>query len=207
MSEGWRIHRRRSDSEKKWDMPDRSSKFIYSFFILFLCILLSMFLMFTLMVHYERALPAKGGSSTVDGDAEEAPDPKGGPPHDLTALYRANLFAIDLCLIVLAEAALIILFVKFTIPAALLATVAMLFIAADSTYTLRARLIPSFMSQFITNGYATLTHTDLILLIILSGLIMAFLVSVLLTHAGPQIGPQTPHQGASSLPPPAPPPQ
>lgn len=183
-------------------MPDTSSNFIYGFFILFLCVLLSMFLMFTLMVHYDRALPVEGASSTVDGDAEEAPDAKGGSPHDLTALYRANLFAIDLCLIVLAEAALIILFVKFTIPAALLATVAMAFMAADSTHTLRGRLTPSFVSRFVTNGYATLTHTDLVLLVILSGLIMAFLVSALLTRAGAQIGPQTPRQSASSLPPP-----
>ncbi len=173
-------------------MPDRSSKFIYSFFILFLCVLLSMFLMFSLMVHYDGAPPARGSSSTVNGDAGEPSGVEGGTAHDLTALYKANLFAIDLCLIVLAEAALIILFVKFTIPAALLATVAMLLVAADSAHTLRGRLIPSFVARFVTNKYATLTHTDLILLIVLSGLIMALLVSALLTHAGVQIGPRTP---------------
>lgn len=179
-------------------MPERSSKFIYTFFILFLCILLSMFLMFTAMVHYDRDVRVEGDSSTAFGEAREASDSKGGGLPDLTALYRANLFAIDLCLIVLAEAALIILFVKFTVPAVLIATVTMLLMAANSAQQLRGELIPSFVSPFVSNNYATLTYTDLILLIVLSGLIVAFLVSVLLKQSGMQIDGEPSQETASS---------
>jgi len=169
-------------------MPDSSSRFIYSFFILFLCILLSMLVMFTVMLRYDRNARTDKGFSTVSGEREDGSEVKGDGVRDLTPLYRANLFTTDLCVIVLAEAALILLFVKFTIPATLIATVVMLFMAANSAEKLRGELIPKFASRFVTNRYATLTHSDLMLLIVLSGLIMAFLVSVLLKQGGIKIG-------------------
>ncbi len=186
-------------------MPERSSKFIYGFFILFLSILLLMFLMFTIMVHYNRGVGAEEKSSTVSGEERDVSEVTGGGVHDLTALYRANLFAIDLCLIVLAEAALIVVFVKFTLPAVLVATIGLIFMAADTAQSLRGELIPKFVSPFVANRYATLTHSDLMLLIVLSGLVMAFLVSVLLQHAGVKMGGETSRESDSSPPsPPAP---
>jgi preprotein translocase subunit SecG len=165
-------------------MPEKSSNFLYSFFILFLCILLAMFLMFTIMVNYDRDT-ATGESfspeSSQEGKIARASE---AAFRDLTPLYRANLFAIDLCLIVLTEVSLIVLFVKFTIPAALVATATMVLIMADAADTLRGELIPRLLSRFVSNRYATLSHTDLVLLIILSGLIMAFVVSVLLKQHG-----------------------
>jgi len=180
-------------------MPDRSSNFIYSFFILFLCILLSMFVMFAVMVHYDRDVAAEEGSSTAFSEGRERSAMEERGFSDLTPLYRANLFAIDLCLIVLAEAAMIVLFVKFTIPAVIAATVMMVFITAGSGERLRGGLIPRFLSRFVTNRYATLTYTDLVLLIALSGLIMAFLVSVLLRQSGVEIGDEA-SQGTASSP-------
>lgn len=168
-------------------MPYTSSKFIYNFFILFLCILLSMFVMFMVMTHYDRDAEAEGGSSKVLGEGGKASDVRESGLSDLTQLYRANLFAIDLCLLVLAEATMILLFVKFTIPATLVATATVVFMTANSSRRLRGELIPEFLSLFVTNKYASLTHTDLVLLMVLSGLIMAFLVSVLLKQSGAKI--------------------
>ena len=178
-------------------MPDRPSNFIYSFFILFLCILLAMFLMFEVMVHYDRDVEVEEDSSTALGEGERVSGGRG-ILRDLTPLYRANLFAIDLCLIVMGEVAMIILFVKFTLPAVLAATATMLFIMADSGQRLREGVIPRLLSRFVTNRYATLSHTDLTLLIILSGLIMAFLMSVLLKQSGVKIGVETSQETASS---------
>ncbi len=177
-----------SPEEKSVEMPDKSSNFIYTFFILFLCVLLCMFLMFTILVHYDRQ--GKAGETSSPASAKERQVTAAGEAviRDFTPLYRANLFAIDLCLIVLAEVTLIVLFVRFTIPAALVATAAMVLIMADAAQELRGEVIPRFLSRFVANKYATLSHTDLVLLIILSGLIMAFVVSVLLKQRMAPVG-------------------
>lgn len=187
-------------------MHAKSSNFLYSFFILFLCVLLAMFLMFTIMVNYDRDTATGESSSPGSYQEGEIPTAREAAFRDLTPLYRANLFAIDLCLIVLTEVSLIVLFVKFTIPAALLATATMVLIMADAADTLRGELIPRFLSRFVSNRYATLSHTDLVLLIILSGLIMAFVVSVLLKQHGSktseavqQDSARPPHPSTSSL--------
>jgi hypothetical protein len=164
-------------------MPGSPNRFIYSFFILFMSVLLLLFILFMVMVHYDRGGRTAGNPSTAYGEAREVSDLEGETFRDFTKLYRANLFMIDLCLIVLAEAALILLFVRFTIPAVLVATVALLIVTANSAQPLRDKLIPRLLSSFVTNKYATLTYTDLILLIMLSGVIMAFLMSVLLKQA------------------------
>jgi hypothetical protein len=181
-------------------MPRKPTSFIYTFFVLFLCILLAMFVMFAVMVHYDRNVRAEEPASSSVDQMREASETRTLGIRDLTPLFRANLFAIDLCLIVLAEAALILLFVRFTIPATLIATVVILLTTANAVRRLHSELIPKYVSPFVTNRYATLTHTDLMLLIALSGLIMAFLVSILLKQEWAKPG-----TGAANATPPSPP--
>jgi hypothetical protein len=207
------------------------ANFIYIFFILFLTILLSMLVMFEVMVHSDPDLrPADEPSTASDRQHKpQLPTPNISPkPYprdtnnnepdtppqqsdqpsfvnlDLTALYRANLFAIDLCLIVLAEALLIILFVKYTLPAAVIGTIAIVFLMTGANQSSRSHFISNLLSGFVTNRYATLSHTDMVLLTILSGLIMAFLVSVLLKQGGvdflPSSSPGTPSQSSPTDP-------
>ncbi len=164
-------------------MLEISSRFLYSFFALFLGVLLLMFVMFAVMVHYDPDVTAQGNIPAALGEDEEPREERGGGLRDLTPLYRANLFTINLCLIVLAETLLIVLFVKYTVPAALLATAAVVLSMMNVTDGLRRNAMPAFLSRLVTNRYATLSYTDLILLIMLSGLIMAFLISVLLKEA------------------------
>jgi hypothetical protein len=169
-------------------MLDPSSDFLYKFFILFLGILLLTFAMFEAMVHYDPDVRPDKGPSTASDQEREHPEVNRRALPDLTALYRANLFAIDLCLIVLAEALLIVLFVRFTIPAALTGTAILLFMMVNVGRKLRSKLVVGGLSRFVTNRYATLSHTDMVLLIVLSGLIMAFLVSAMLKQGGASPG-------------------
>lgn len=163
-----------------------------------------MFAMFAVMVHYDPDIRAEAGPSPASDKKHDSPGSKKGGPPDLTALYRANLFAIDLCLIVLAQTLLITLFVKFTIPATLIATVIVVFMGLNASQRLRNETMPGFLSQFVTNRYATLSHTDMVLLIILSSLIMAFLVSALLKQGSPETQAQKPQDATPPANPPLP---
>lgn len=185
-------------------MPDRSAHFIFAFFILFLSILFLMFVMFAVITHFDPDVQVGRASPTASGETRQPSEAKKGGLPDLTPLYRANLFAIDLCLIVLAETVLIILFVKFTVPATLIATLATIFMTLKVSNRFRSDPLPEFLSRLVTNRYATLSHTDMMLLIILSGLIMSFLVSVLLKQAGVGVHREEPQHGA--VPPSSPPP-
>jgi hypothetical protein len=187
-------------------MLDISARFLYLFFVLFLSILLLMFVMFAVMVRYDPDVAAKENAPGASGKARQAPEGRERVLQDMTPLYRANLFTINLCLIVLAETLLIVLFVKYTVPATLIATIAVVFMTISSSERLRSNVIPGFLSRLVTNRYATLSHTDLMLLMILSGLIMAFLVSVLLREAGADGGgeklgerPTSPHSSSPPL--------
>ena len=186
-------------------MLDTSARFLYRFFILFLSILLLMFVMFAVMVHYDSDMEKTENPVEASGEEGELPEQKGGGLGDLTPLYRANLFAINLCLIVVAETLLIMLFVKYTVPATLVATLTIIFMTFRAGQRLRSDMIPGVLSPLVTNRYATLSHTDLMLLIILSGLIMAFLMSVLLKEASAD-RPSEKSQETSSHPPLPPPP-
>jgi len=73
-----------------------------------------------------------------------------------------------------------VVFVRYTVPATLIATLIVLFVGFQPSDRLRREMFPRFLSRFVTNRYATLSHSDLVLLVILNGLIMAFLMSVLL---------------------------
>jgi hypothetical protein len=171
-------------------MLNTSNRFIFGFFAVFLCILLVMFVMFALMVHYD---PDSQAGEALPGDSDESPrqpDRKQVDYHDLTPLYRANLFAIDLCLIVMAEMLLIILFVKFTMPATAVATFLILLTTFKAGDVLRRKAASGVLSRLVTNRYATLSHTDMLLLMILSGLIISFAVGVILKQTAENIQPQ-----------------
>jgi hypothetical protein len=185
-------------------MLDNSKHFIYSFLILFLCILFVMFAMFAVVRHFDPDLRSGKGLSTAADKERETSAAKKDTFRDLTALYRANLFAIDLCLIVLVETTLIILFVKFTVPAALVATLVMIYVTLSMSDEWRSESLQRFFSRFVTNGHATLSHTDMMLLIVLSGTIMSFLMSALLKQSGITTVREEAPQSASPLSPPPP---
>lgn len=158
-------------------MLDSSNRFLYGFFILFLCILLLMLVMVAVMVRYNADTEEEGVPSSASEKGREKAE---AGSRDLTGLYRANLFVINLCLVVLGETLLMVVFVRYTVPATLIATLIVLFVGFQPSDKLRMEMFPRFMSRFVTNRYATLSHSDLVLLVILNGLIMAFLMSVLL---------------------------
>lgn len=164
-------------------MLDSSNHFLCRFFILFLCILLLMFVMFAVM--------GRTGGDREQGSLAPAATEKGREKadeavRDLTGLYRANLFVINLCLLILGETLLIVVFVKYAVPATLIATLLVVFVAVQPSGKVRSEVVPSLLSRFVTNRYATLSHSDLVLLVILNSLIMAFLMSVLLKENPPK---------------------
>lgn len=164
-------------------MLDSSNHFLFRFFILFLCILLLMFVMFAVMAHYSEDRQKEGAAPS---DSETGLGMAYRPTRDLTGLYRANLFVINLCLLILGETLLIVVFVKYAVPATLIATLLVVFVGVQPSGTLRSEVVPSLVSRFVTNRYATLSHSDLVLLVILNSLIMAFLMSVLLKENPPK---------------------
>jgi len=185
-------------------MLENSRHFIYSFLILFLCVLFLMFGMFAVVTHFDPDVHGGKGFSTASEKQRESSAAAKDTFRDLTALYRANLFAIDLCLIVLVETSLIILFVKFTVPAAVVATLLMVFMTLNVSEEWRSESLQRFFSRFVTNRYATLSHTEMLLLTILSGTIMAFLMSVLLKQ--PPVTTRPEESSQPSAPPPSSPP-
>lgn len=164
-------------------MLDSSNRFLCGFFILFLGILLLMFVMLA-VIGRTGGDPEQG--SLAPAAAEKEREQADETIRDLTGLYRANLFIINLCLVVLGETLLIVVFVKYTVPATLIAILMVVFLGIQPSDKLRREVFPSLLSRFVTNRYATLSHSDLVLLVMLNGLIMAFLVSVLLKESLPK---------------------
>lgn len=164
-------------------MLDSSNRFLYGFSILFLCILLLMLVMVAVMVRYNADAEKEGVSPPASEKGREEAE---AGSQDLTGLYRANLFVINLCLVVLGETLLMVVFMKYTVPATLIATLIVLFVGFQPNDKLRREMFPRLLSRFVTNRHATLSHSDLVLLVILNGLIMAFLMSVLLKEHLPK---------------------
>ena len=148
-------------------MLHKSHKFIYHFLILFLAVLLAMFGMHYGLVKYSDYL--------------DRVDP--GIALDVSRLFKVNLFVIDLCVLVIAETLMILLFHKYTLPSIGIASVLMIVFVSLKDLSISSELITSVFSPFVVNKYAFLRTSDVIMLIIINTLILTFMITVLLKEA------------------------
>jgi hypothetical protein len=145
-------------------MAHASHKFIYHFLLIFLIVLLCMFGM-----HYALVWL----SANTDGTTDKV-------VFDLDNLFRVNLFVIDLCVLLIVESLLILLFCRFTLPSMGIACVAMVTFLSLRPPIENTQIITRVFSPFIANRYAFLETADAILLFAINTLMLAFLVTVLL---------------------------
>ncbi len=148
-------------------MLHKSHKFIYHFLILFLAILLAMFGMYYGLAKYQDYLDRVNPGTALDVDR----------------LFKVNLFVIDLCVLVIAETLMILLFYKYTLPSIGIASVMMIALVSLKDFSISNELITSVFSPFIENKYAFLGTSDVVMLIILNTLILTFMITVLLKEA------------------------
>ncbi len=145
-------------------MLHKSHNFIYHFLILFLAVLLVMFGMYYALLEYSDYVKRESPRVSVD----------------VGHLFKVNLFIIDLCLLMIIETLLILLFYKYTLSSMSVASVLLiLFLMASNKWETR-RAIVGALTPFISNKTASLDMADALILIIVNTLLLSLLVTVLL---------------------------
>jgi len=148
-------------------MSRTTNKFIYEFLLIFLIMLLCMFGMHYWLVEYTNSPEREASAIMFDTDS----------------LFKANLFVIDLCLLIIAESLLILLFYRFTLPSIGISCIGMVLFLSFRSPIENTRIITNTFSPFISNKYAFLETSDFILLLIINTVMLAFLMTVLLKEA------------------------
>jgi hypothetical protein len=148
-------------------MPRATHKFIYEFLMIFLIVLLCMFGMHYWLVMYSGSAERDASKMMIDTDN----------------LFKVNLFVIDLCVLMITESLLILLFYRFTLPSIGIACIAMVTVLSLRTPIENTRIITRVFSPFLSNKHAFLETSDFILLLMINTVMLAFLVTVLLKES------------------------
>ena len=145
----------------------RSNRFIWHFLILFLTILLAMFGMYHGLVKYQDYLDRVNPEVALD----------------VGHLFKVNLFVIDLCVLVLVESLMILLFCRYTLPSISTASILIIVLLFLKDLPITNKLIMRLLSPFAANKYAFLNISDVIVLIMINTLVLTFLITVMLKEA------------------------
>lgn len=144
-------------------MRRRPDRFVLHFAVLFLCVLLAMLALFLYMrAHHGR--PIEGGTL------------------NFTRAFRINLFLINLSLLVVLESLLIFIFVRFTVPAVVISSVAILALVATRPQWFDRGVITRLFVPLVRSPYAALGLSDAVLLFLLNALLLAFMISMMQHH-------------------------
>jgi len=176
-------------------MMQRSDRFVIHFAILFLTVLLAMFALFHIMDYY-------------DGTSVE-----GGAVYNFTEAFHVNLFLIDLSLLLVFESLLILLFVRYTVPALVGSSALVLVLVALGRRVFDQSTIMVIVAPFARTEHAALGHRHVVLLFVLNALLLSFLVAMMHHYqqfdvreeaarrqAGPAAGDPTDEKAASGDP-------
>ena len=145
-------------------MLDISHKFIYQFLIFFLLVLLAMFGMYYGLVQYMNYVDRANPAVFIDAGR----------------LFKVNLFMVDLCVLVIAESLLILLFCTYTLSSIGVSTVVVVMLLWLKEFSFSSSVITRIFSPFVANNYAFLDTCDAVVLILLNTLLLCFLITVLL---------------------------
>jgi hypothetical protein len=154
-------------------MMNRADRFLAHFAILFLCVLLLMFGMFWFMrANDGRAIADTWLKGLFPQSAAE------GALFNFGEAFRVNLFIIDLSLLLVLESLLILLFVRYTVPALLISCVAMVIAAVFGPELALRDEITRLLAPLVRNNYAALGLRDTAVLLLLNALLLAFMIAM-----------------------------
>jgi len=145
-------------------MLHKSHNFIYHFLIFFLAVLLTMFGMYYGLIQYTNYVDRANPAVFINVDR----------------LFKVNLFIIDLCVLVIVESLLILLFYTYPLPSIGVSTAVAVILLWLREFTISSRLITRVFTPFINNRYAFLDTSDVVVLIILNTLLLCFMITVLM---------------------------
>lgn len=140
-----------------------ADRFLLQFAVLFLCVLLMMFGLFHLMRAYDGH-PIQGGVLNFD------------------EMFRVNLFVIDLALLIVFECLLILVFIRYTVPALVISTVLVTVLSTVGRRLVGRDVMLPLFALLVRNEYARLDLTDILFLFLLNALLMAFMVAIMYHH-------------------------
>ena len=156
----------------------RADKFLLQFAALFLCVLLMMFALFHLMRAYDGH-PIRGGVLNFD------------------EMFRVNLFIIDLSLLIVFECLLILVFIRYTVPALVISTLVVTVLSTVGRRLIGRDTMLVVFARLVRNEYARLDLTDTTFLFLLNALLMAFMVAIMYHHQA--LDPTSVELGGTSL--------
>lgn len=145
-------------------MPLNDHNFIYEFLLIFLITLLLMFGMHYVLVHYAVSKEIEGTWAFFDWNN----------------LFKVNLFVIALCILLVIETLLIVAFYRYTLPSIGISCVSLIIFLSLKSPLENSRIITKIFSPLVSNKYAFLDITDLVLILIINTVMISFLVTVLL---------------------------
>jgi len=141
----------------------RADRFLLQFAVLFLCVLLMMFALFHLMRAYDGH-PMRDGVGSSD------------------EMFHVNLFIIDLSLLIVFECLLILVFIRYTVPALVISTLAVVVLSTVGRQLIDRDTMLVVFARLVRNEYARLDLTDVTFLFLLNALLMAFMVAIMYHH-------------------------
>jgi len=144
-------------------MTRRSERFVLHFAILFLTVLLAMFALFYVM-RANDGRPIEGGTL------------------NFSEAFKVNLFIIDLALLLVIESLLVFLFVRYTTPALVISSAALIALAAFRRRVFDHETATRLFAPFVRNSYARLGLRDAVLLLVLNAVLLAFLIAIMHTY-------------------------
>jgi len=139
-------------------MTRRSERFVLHFAILFLTVLLAMFALFYVM-RANDGRPIEGGTL------------------NFSEAFKVNLFIIDLALLLVIESLLVFLFVRYTTPALVISSAALIALAAFRRRVFDHETATRLFAPFVRNSYARP-----VLLLVLNAVLLAFLIAIMHTY-------------------------
>jgi len=179
-------------------MMSRADRFLLHFITLFLCVLLLMFAMFWLMrLNDGRAIADTWFKGLFPQSAAE------GAVFNFGEAFRVNLFILDLSLLLVFESILILIFVRYTVPALLISSAAIVTVAALGRRLALRDEITGLMAPFVRNNYAALGLRDTAVLLLLNALLLAFMIAMRHHYQALQLHVQTATTPAGANPSPA----
>ena len=154
-------------------MMSRADRFVLHFTTLFLCVLLLMFGMFWFMrLNDGRAIADTWLKGLFPQSAAQ------GAVFNFGEAFRVNLFIIDLSLLLVFESILILVFVRYTVPALLVSSGAIVAVAALGPQLALRDQITELLAPFVRNNYAALGLRDIAVLLFLNALLLAFMIAM-----------------------------